>query len=218
VIVSVRSSFGATNVTDAVLFPIRVLLQLVRAGAVFAVILSVVPFFVIALTSGGNLAAAAHSVAWFTSAAFACGCLLMTVFVTFRYVVAPRFPSVSPVVTFAVAAPLGAALLAGVWNVELFLRDTGPHTLAALANWIGLHSDDVVARFFWSCLVTIASGAFGAVIFAFNRGGVLNFGPEKFIGGLMVGRAEYEAFAQRESVRLRREYDDYVNELRSSER
>jgi hypothetical protein len=203
---------------DAVLFPIRVLLQLVRAGAVYAAILSVFRFFFVALTGGGDLTEAARGVAWFGSTAFGFGCLLMLVFVAFRHFVAPRFPSVSPVVTFAVAAPLGAALLAGVWNVELFLRDAGPHTLAALASWIGLHSDDVVARFFWSCLVTIASGAFGAVIFAINRGGVLNFGPEKFIGGLMVGRAEYEAFAQRESVRLRREYDDYVNELRSSER
>jgi hypothetical protein len=212
----VDQHFWDNDVIAATLFPIRVLLQLVRAYAVWALFVGVMDLAFSALTSGGDLAVAARTVA--SSGAFMFGGLHLMVFASFRYCVAPRFPHVSHAVTFSIAAPLGTALLAGVWNLNAFLSDGDRGSIAVLPNWIAMHSDEATVRLFWSGVVTIVASAFGALMFATYRGGALNYGFAKFIGGLMVGRAEYEHFAQRETERLQREYEDYVSELESDKR
>lgn len=208
---------AATRWVDvsALLFPSRVLLQLLRVYAVLLGIGVIVAFAFYTVAGGGNVAGAAGIVGHFLSLpTFVLGGLHLATFAAFRYYVAPRFPDVSPLVTFAVAAPLGAALLGGGWTLAGFVADTAHGPIATLPSWAVAHSDWVVTMFILSSATTLVAAVVGAGLFALSRGGALNFGLARFIGGLMVGRTQYDAFAAREHERLQSEYDDYVREVR----
>jgi hypothetical protein len=208
--------------TGAALFPLRVLLQLLRVYVVYtvlAVAFSTLFFVFLALLGGGNVAVAVRVVGSLAShVSFQFACLHFLAFVSFRYHIAPRFPDVPSLITFAVAAPLGATMLAGVWLLDAFFSEAGHGSIVELPHWMAMHPRETLAGIVLSSVITLIAATFGMAMFALNRGGALNFGFARFVGGLLVGRTQYDDFARRELVRLQREYDDYVGEVRGGRR
>lgn len=208
---------------DVALFPVRVLLQLLRVYVVYAALAAIFGtlFYVtVAILARGDVAAAAGTVGHFATQVTGSmiGILHFMTFLLFRYHIAPRFPGVAPVVTFAVAAPLGVALLLGVWSLSAFFAAADHGSIADLPQWIAARPSEFIAQLVLAFVLTVVASGLGALIFVLNRGGAYHFGLAKFIGGMLVGPQQYDEFARGETERLQREYDDYASEVRGSKR
>ncbi|NOT42601.1 MAG: hypothetical protein HOP13_19165 [Alphaproteobacteria bacterium] len=105
-------------------------------------------------------------------------------FFTFRYYFAPRFPYTSPYATFALAAPMGAALIGLNW------------TLAG--GWMG---EAMINRFLWAAMLTVAIAAIGTLTFQLLGWGVLRWGPGRWFGWFVVGRIPFDAFIAAEAAK-----------------
>ncbi len=106
-------------------------------------------------------------------------------FFTFLYYFVPRFPYASRYTTFAVAAAIGALLLGLNW------------TLSSGA-WAG---ETLINRFLWAGVVTVGIAAVGMLTFQLLGSGIFRWGPGRWLGWFIVGRAPYEAFVASTAVR-----------------
>lgn len=84
----------------AVLFPVRVLLQLLRVYAVYTVLaltFGILFYGSVAVVGGGSVDVAMRAVGALASRmSFQFACLHFLAFLLFRYHIAPRFPDVPP--------------------------------------------------------------------------------------------------------------------------
>jgi hypothetical protein len=102
---------------------------------------------------------------------------VMTFFL-FPIYFAPRFPYMSPYLSFAQAGVIGALLLAVNWTL-------------ATGNWAG---ETLLTRFLWAATVTAGVAATGALTFGLLGTGIFRWGPLRWLGWFVVGRTPYEAF------------------------
>jgi hypothetical protein len=102
---------------------------------------------------------------------------VMTFFL-FPIYFAPRFPYMSPYLTFAQAGVIGALLMAINWTLS-----TGA--------WAG---DTLFNRFLWAVVVTVGIAAAGSLTFGLLGNGLFRFGPLRWLGWFIVGRAPYDDF------------------------
>lgn len=183
-------------------FVVEVLVHLVRNYLAWMFVLAVVlpaPFVVWAAFTVGFEEAVRPWLAlsfgsfssWFTFAH------LMT-FAALPYYFPPRFPYVSLLLTFMIAACAGTALLGANWT------------------WIGgMRAGDVLFnRFALAGLVTIGASAIGAFLMKIGGTGQLHWGFGRWFGWFVVGRSAFEAFLAEDATRLKREYDEYASSLR----
>ena len=119
-------------------------------------------------------------------------------FLMFRHYFSPRFPYASPYLTFAIAAPVGAALVGTNW----------------MLNGGGWAGDALLNKFEWAGVVTAGAAILGALIAHLGGTGALHWGPGRWFGWLVVGRAAFEAFLEQDAERLEREYDAYARSVR----
>jgi hypothetical protein len=111
---------------------------------------------------------------------------VMTFFL-FPVYFAPRFPYMSPYLTFAQAAVIGALLMAINWTLS-----TGA--------WAG---DTLLNRFLWAAAVTIGIAAAGSLTFGLLGTGIFRWGPGRWLGWFIVGRAPFDAFAAKPASLLK---------------
>lgn len=98
---------------------------------------------------------------------------------------APRFPYMSPYLSFAQAAVIGALLLAINWTLS-----TGA--------WAG---DTLLTRFVWAAAVTAGVAATGSLTFGLLGTGIFRWGPLRWLGWFIVGHTPYEAFVAAKTPR-----------------
>lgn len=139
---------------------------------------------------------------------FSIGSLHFVTMGWFTVYFAPRFPYASQLLTFALATLFGAMTVTTAWALDRF----GMPSSEAAGVWVASHSDDLAVTPAIVIAASVIAGLIGKLVHVGGVGAYL-WGPGRWIGWVIVGRAAYEAFAEREAARLRREYDEYVGSL-----
>jgi hypothetical protein len=121
----------------------------------------------------------------------------VTTFTTFRAYFAPRFSQASRYTTLAVAVILASGLLALGWTMVAGDWEVRPF----------------VYRLTLAAVVAAGAAVIGELLYRIGGVGQYVIGS-RWLGRLLVGRNEYDAFVEREAERLKQDYDDYVKSIR----
>ena len=184
-------------------FVVEVLMHLVRSYLAWMFVLAVVlpaPFVIwAAFTVGFEEAVRPWLALWFVSLTAWFGFAHLMTFASLPYYLPPRFPYASLLLTFAIAASVGTALLGANWT------------------WIGgVWAGDALAnRFVWAGILTIGVSAIGAFLMKLGGTGLLHWGIGRWLGWFVVGRPAFEAFLVKDAARLKQAYDEYAESVRS---
>jgi hypothetical protein len=197
-------------------YPIEVLLHLAWCYVVFAVLLCIVlpaPLVTLWALNGNGAEVALGFFMLFSSApGLTLGWVHLAVFAVLRVYFLPRFPFAPSWVTVAIAVAFGSIALALATYVLPPFDVTLEPGAAALVR--AFERTTFIERAGLFAVFTGLAATASAILLTFAGPGAYTYGLAKWIGWLVVGREAFDAFVERETAKLSREYDEYVKSIR----
>jgi len=193
-------------------YPIEVLLHLLWCYVCFSLVYAglTIPFTAAAAFGGHLGEALAAWVALFAgNALFFLACVHALTCLMFRSYFVPRFPYAPPLLTFALAALFGSVIVSVAAGADSYVADA-----AALSQWWDGHRSYVLTWFLGAQIGASAAGLFGWLIYSLGGQAAAMSGVGRWLGWLIVGRAAFDAYVEREASQLQKEYDGYASRLR----
>ncbi|MBL9096243.1 MAG: hypothetical protein JNK07_04895 [Alphaproteobacteria bacterium] len=197
-------------------YAFEVLLHLLWSYVVFAILLCVVlpaPLVLLWAFGGNGMEVALGFLILFASApAITFGWVHLAVFTVSRVYFLPRFPYAPASVTLLVAIAFGSILLALAAYVPLPFGITLESDASATAR--AFERMSLLERVGFSGVLSAFVAAVGAFFLSLGGTGPYTYGLAKWLGWLIIGREAFDAFVERETAKLSREYDEYVKSIR----